>query len=156
MSTAEVLSPTSPTSVSIIAGPLPHLRTRAPTAVDQDGSFQMDKVIKSGWLLKRTRKTKVRRFVCFDFWFMVTMLTIFTIRFHRTGNAAGLSFVVIAFHVTRTKKNTKFTAKSILPSSPLLLCSRTPKNLMSLGFSHHPEIIISKANRQRILRNGCN
>ncbi|CUS09011.1 unnamed protein product [Tuber aestivum] len=59
MSTPEVLSPTSPTSINMAAGPLPHLRTRTnPTAVDQDGSFQMDRVIKSGWLLKRTRKTK--------------------------------------------------------------------------------------------------
>ncbi|KAL0635512.1 hypothetical protein Q9L58_005560 [Maublancomyces gigas] len=66
MSTAEVLSPISHASEMMPNAfaqreQLPQLRMRtntAPVVVEQDGSFQMDKVIKSGWLNKRTRKTK--------------------------------------------------------------------------------------------------
>jgi hypothetical protein len=33
------------------------------TNVDQDGAFRQDKVLRSGWLQKRTRKTKVREMI---------------------------------------------------------------------------------------------
>lgn len=54
MSTAEVLSPTMAATPQ--TAPDLHIQTRPP--VDQDGAFLQDKVLKSGWLQKRTRKTK--------------------------------------------------------------------------------------------------
>ncbi|KAH8148352.1 uncharacterized protein LAJ45_07453 [Morchella importuna] len=67
MSTAQVLSPIPPPGTAPINAfsqreQPPQLRMRTNTApiagVDQDGAFHMDKVIKSGWLMKRNRKTK--------------------------------------------------------------------------------------------------
>ncbi|KAL7267171.1 hypothetical protein RUND412_010255 [Rhizina undulata] len=65
MSAAEILSPMSPTGsiplpIASLAG---EQRNFQPSRIntqppDQDGAFHMDKVIKSGWLMKRTRKTK--------------------------------------------------------------------------------------------------
>ena len=70
MSTTQVLTPapatsSTPATAPLQANPQPappspgilHIQTQP--AVDQDGAFLQDKVLKSGWLLKRTRKTKV-------------------------------------------------------------------------------------------------
>jgi hypothetical protein len=48
-----------PKSVQSLKGPNLALQTMSP--VTQNGSFEFDRIIKSGQVLKRTRKTKVSR-----------------------------------------------------------------------------------------------
>lgn len=156
MSTAEVLSPMSPASTVMPMNAFtqreqpPQLRMRtntAPVVVEQDGSFQMDKVIKSGWLMKRGRKTKVLLSI-------PPPLPHLLISFSRTGNVAGSSSVVIASPPTKIRKNTKSTARSTSMSSQLLLSSRT-RNVQTYSASFlHQRITISRANQQKIQTNG--
>lgn len=58
-------TPTQPTMGKPIPGALRTLfepETRAP--VNQNGSFEADRVLKSGYVQKRTQKTKVRMDIC--------------------------------------------------------------------------------------------
>ncbi|KAA8895977.1 hypothetical protein FN846DRAFT_967040 [Sphaerosporella brunnea] len=65
MSAAQVLSSAPPTAGPVLSvvtqavqSQSPNLTIKTQPPVNQDGAFLRDKVFKSGWLLKRTRKTK--------------------------------------------------------------------------------------------------
>lgn len=129
--------------------PPPQLRMRtntAPVVVEQDGSFQMDKVIKSGWLMKRNRKTKVV--------LSAPLFARLADGFFRAGNAAGSSSVATVSPPTKTRRNTKSTARSTSTSSPLLPSSRTRNAPTRLASSHPPGTSTFRATRQRIRVNG--
>lgn len=60
MSTVETLPPTAPAQQQQQQLLPQSLQLQIKPAVDPQGAFVQDKVLKSGWLEKRTRKTKVR------------------------------------------------------------------------------------------------
>lgn len=134
--------------------------------VHQNGCFEIDRVIKSGCVQKRTQKTKVRSAsqynFCPFFFFCSTLrldLTSVLTRFctiHRTGRAFTLFYDQMPFLYTRmTRKpssDIKFTCQNSLPSPSSRTQSTSEK--IYLDFFPPRETSILRPPRHRMQKNG--
>lgn len=140
----------------------PNRRSRLPldtsvAPVNQNGCFEIDRVIKSGCVQKRTQKTKVR---CASqnnfrlFFFFLPVLTRCVV--HRTGRPFTLFYDRMASLYTKTPRKPScdiiYTCPNFLPSPSSRTQSTSAR--ICLAFFLHRETFISRPPRHRMRKNG--
>lgn len=138
----------------------PNRRSRLPldtsvAPVNQNGCFEIDRVIKSGCVQKRTQKTKVRCASQNNIrLFFLPVLTRCVV--HRTGRPFTLFYDQMASLYTRTPRkpssDTTFTCQNCLPS-PFSRTQSTSARICLDCFPHR-ETFILRPPRHRMRKNG--
>jgi hypothetical protein len=127
-----------------------HLQLDTFSPVNQNGSFEFDRVLKSGYVQKRTRRTKVERDLA------TGRNASCTNEIHRHGSRFSSSCDLITSRYTRIRTRTSCVIRSTCQISPPSHFSKTQnKNAtMSSAYSLPLGIIISKPHRERMPKNG--
>lgn len=126
-----------------------HLNLDTFSPVNQNGSFEFDRVLKSGYVQKRTRKTKVQESG-------LSSSINYTNLLCRLGNPSTLYFDQISFQYTRTKTKPNFVTRFTSATLRLLLSSRIQNrsDITCSGYFSHQETIILRLSRSVMPKNG--
>lgn len=129
-----------------------HLNLATFSPVNQNGSFEFDRVLKSGQVLKRTRKTKVReelKMVCLA-------LTVLIQCTCSNGRSSTWFCGQTCYPCTRPSRKSDCTSKSACPILQRSRISRTLKvdGSMFLGYSRPRGTITYKQKMRKMLEHG--